>query len=222
MIIREISNSTSLIDYIQQIGMLPLLHLGIAHWSAEDAVEEDCLYTRLPEGGWEWPLWKWKGEIIQESGCAYGKFFNQKAGFISREWWPDFCNYRRSVYPYPEEGSIEAMIMDVIHENGSLITKDLRRLCGFDGNGMRSKFDSYLTRLEMGGYLVTQDFIYPHDRHGQTYGWGWSLLTIPESFLGKDECNPERLPEESYQRLNTHLQHVLPHVTPQVIKRILG
>ena len=143
-------------DYITPAGFLPLFRMGIPGWPAEEITDENCQYTRLPDGGWEWPLWEWKGAILQESGCAYGKFFNRKAAFISREWWPDFCNYRRSVFPSPEEGSIEEAILDVLKTEGSLITRELRAACGFTGTKMRSRFDAYLTRLEMGGYIVTQ------------------------------------------------------------------
>ena len=83
---------------------------------------------------------------------AYGKFFDKKAAFISREWWPDFCNWRRSVFPRPEEGSIEDAILQTLQENGSMITRDLRKACGFMGTKMRSKFDAYIT-LEMGAIL---------------------------------------------------------------------
>lgn len=172
-----IHSCPELIDYINETGFLPLLSMGIPGWSAEEVVDEDCQYTRLPDGGWEWPLWEWKGDILQESGCAYGKFFNRKAAFISREWWPDFCNYRRSLYPYPEEGSIEEAILTTLKSEGSLITRELRVACGFTGPNMRSRFDAYVTRLQMGGYIVTEDFVYPRDQHGREYGWGWSLLT---------------------------------------------
>lgn len=94
----EIYSASGMIELIQKIGFLPLLDSGIEGFSAEDIVAEDCGYVRLPEGGWDWPLWKWKGAIVQEMPCMYGKFFNKKAGFISQEWWPDFCNYRRSKY----------------------------------------------------------------------------------------------------------------------------
>ena len=97
-----------LIDYINEIGFLPLLRMEVAGWSAEEVMDEDCQYTKLPDGGWEWPLWSWKGPILQDTGCAYGKFFDRKAAFISREWWPDFCNYRRSLYPYPEEARVDS------------------------------------------------------------------------------------------------------------------
>ena len=74
-----------MMELIQKIGFLPLLDSGIEGFSAEDIVAEDCGYVKLPEGGWDWPLWKWKGEIVQEMPCMYGKFFNKKAGFISQE-----------------------------------------------------------------------------------------------------------------------------------------
>lgn len=210
-----------LIDYINHIGFLPLLHMGIHGWSAEEITDEDCQYTRLPDGGWEWPLWEWKGAILQESGCAYGKFFNRKAAFISREWWPDFCNYRRSVFLSPEEGSIEEAILDVLKAEGSLITRELRAACGFTGTKMRSRFDAYLARLEMGGYIVTQDFIYPRDRHGHEYGWGWSLLTTPEALFGREACHPKRPPQESRKRMLIQLKKILPETSPKVYDFLL-
>lgn len=127
----------------------PLLDSGIEGFSAEDIVAEDCGYVRLPEGGWDWPLWKWKGEIVQEMPCMYGKFFNKKAGFISQEWWPDFCNN---------------------HE----------------------------------------------------YGWGWSLLNTPEDLYGREACQCNRTPQESYQRIFEHLKEILPDASDKQIIKLIG
>ena len=68
----EIYSASGMIELIQKIGFLPLLDSGIEGFSAEDIVAEDCGYVRLPEGGWDWPLWKWKGAIVQEMPCMYG------------------------------------------------------------------------------------------------------------------------------------------------------
>ena len=141
--------------YIQKVGFLPLLSSGVYGFSAEEVVADDCRYVVLPDGGWDWPLWKWKGPIVTDGNCVYGKFFAGKAGFISCEWWPDFYNYRRSKHPMPVEGSIEETILLTLQEQGSLITRELRAACGFDGPKMRSKFDGYVTRLQMGCYIVT-------------------------------------------------------------------
>ena len=167
----EIHSCPELMAYIQKVGFLPLLDSGIVGYSAEDVVDEDNRYVVFDDGGWDWPLWKWKGPIVQEGICVYGKFFASKAGFISREWWPDFCNYRRSKHAEPEEGSIEEAILLTLAEQGSLITRELRAQCGFTGPKMRSKFDGYVTRLQMATRIVTEDFVYPVDKHNNEYGW---------------------------------------------------
>ena len=218
----EIHSCPELMAYIKEVGFLPLLDSGIAGYSAEDVVDEDCRYVVFADGGWDWPLWKWKGPIVQEGGCVYGKFFAGKAGFVSREWWADLCNYRRSKYPKPEEGSIEETILLTLAENGSLITRELRAACGFTGSGMRSKFDGYVTRLQMATRIVTEDFVYPQDKHGREYGWGWSLLTIPDALYGREACRCERTPEESFQRIVEHLQQLLTEATDKQIRKLIG
>ena len=202
-----------LMQLIQQMGFLPLLDSGIRGYSAEEMADDDCRYVVLPDGGWDWPLWKWKGPVVTEGNCVYGKFFAQKAGFISREWWPDFMNYRRATHPQPQEGSIEEAILLTLQEQGSMITRELRAACGFTGPKMRSKFDGYVTRLQMGCYIVTEDFVYPVDKHNREYGWGWSLLTTPEQLIGREACRPERTPEESFQRMFEHFRQLVPQAT---------
>ena len=219
---RQIWSASQLMEYIQEIGFLPLLDSGIYGYSAEEVVDDECRYVVFSDGGWDWPLWKWKGPIVQEGNCVYGKFFASKAGFISLGWWPDFCNYRRSKHPTPEEGSIEEAILLTLQEHGSLITRELRAACGFNGPKMRSRFDSYITRLQMACRIITEDFVYPQDRHGKEYGWGWSLLTTPEQLLGRDTCHCERSPEESYQRLLAHFQQILPDASQKQIERLIG
>ena len=211
-----------MMELINDIGFLPLLDSGIYGYSAEEIVDEDCRYVNFPDGGWDWPLWKWKGQIVTEMPCMYGKFFNKKAGFISKEWWPDFCNYRRSKFPYPNEDSIEGTIIDTLRMTGSLITRQLRLACGFKGKGMRSKFDGYVTRLEMATYIVTEDFVYPRDKHNKEYGWGWSLLTTPETLYGREACMTANTPEESYSRLTAHFCKILPDATDRQIQKLIG
>ena len=243
---QEIYTQAQLMELIQQMGFLPLLYSGIPGFSAEEMVSDDSRYVVLPDGGWDWPLWKWKGPIVTEGNVVYGKFFAGKAGFISREWWPDFYNYRRSRHPQPEEGSIEETIVLTLQEQGSLITRQLRAACGFSGPkapnkraqepallssaerevarpkvNMRSKFDGYVTRLQMGCYIVTEDFVYPTDKHGHEYGWGWSLLTTPEQLYGRDACRCSRTPEASFERLFKHFRQMLPEATDQQILKLL-
>lgn len=221
-------------ELIDKVGFLPLLDSGISGFSADAVVADDCGYVTFPEGGWDWPMWKWKGQIVTEMPCMYGKFFNisaprktgryerGRAGYITKDWWADFCNYRRSKYPRPDDDSIEGAILATLQTTGSQITRELRAACGFNGKGMRSKFDSYLTRLQMATYIVTEDFVYPVDKHNNEYGWGWSLLNTPEELYGKEACTCERTPEESFQRIYDHLRSLLPHATDKQILKLIG
>ena len=216
-----IHNATELMDYIQQVGFLPLLDSGIAGYSADEAVDPDCRYVLLDDGGWDWPLWDWKGPIVTESDCVYGKFFNKKAGFVSRSWWPDLYNWRRHSHPAPSPGSIEETILMTLREHGSMITRDLRRACGFTEPKMRSRFDGYVTRLQMACRIVTEDFVYPQDKHGKRYGWGWALLSTPEQLLGKEACHCDRTPEESMARMLDHLRRLMPRASEQQITKLI-
>lgn len=216
----QISSAPQMMEAIQELGFVPLLYSGIPGFSAEEMVDEDCRYV-VYDDGWDWPMWKWKGPIINEGGCVYGKFFDKKAGYISLDWWPDFCNWRRSVNPMPEEGSIEEAILLTLQEHGSLITRELRSACGFTGPKMRSRFDAYVTRLQMACRIVTEDFVYPRDRHGREYGWGWSLLTTPERLYGRDACHCDRSPQDSRDRILQHLHGILPNATPQQLLKLI-
>lgn len=219
--VQQIHTCPELIEFVQQVGFLPLLESGIRGYSAEALMAEECRYTVFPDGSWEWPLWQWKGPVVQEGRCVYGKFFAGKAGFVSLDWWPHLCNWRRSKSPKPAEDSIEEAILETLQECGSMITRQLRAACGFTGPKMRGKFDGYITRLQMACRIVTEDFVYPRDKHGHEYGFGWSLLTTPELLLGKEACLCDCTPEESLQRMTKHLQKVLPHASERQIMKML-
>lgn len=216
-----ISSCPELMEAIQQIGLVPLLDSGIPGFSADELVAPECRYVVTDEG-WSWPLWDWKGPIVTEGHFAYGKFFNGKAGFVTMDWWPDLCNWRRSRYPLPQPDSIEGTILEILHVNGSMITRDLRAACGFTGKGMRSRFDAYVTRLQAATYIVTEDFVYPHDKHGNRYGWGWSLLTTPERLLGRENCHSPRTPKESREHIKSHLHNLLSQATEKQIDKLIG
>lgn len=83
-----IHTASALIDYINDVGFLPLLNIGIAGWSADDVVDDDCRYTMRPDGSWEWPLWEWKGEILREDNsieCAILDTLKAEGSMVSRE-----------------------------------------------------------------------------------------------------------------------------------------
>ena len=217
----KIHSCPEMMDAINEAGIMPLLDSGIRGFSADELVAPECRYVRTDDG-WEWPLWQWKGPMVTEGGFAYGKFFDGKAGFVTMEWWPDLCNHRRAKYPEPDADSVEDAILETLRVCGSMITRELRAACGFDGAKMRSRFDAYVTRLQMACRVVTEDFVYPQDKHGNNYGWGWALLTTPEHLFGREACRCNRTPDESRSRLLSHLRTLLPQASDRQLQRLVG
>lgn len=214
----EIHTAAEMTALVVEAGFVPLLNAGWG-WSAEEMADDEAQYTHFAEGGWEWPLWEWKGEIVRESGCAYGKFFRGKAGFVAREWWPDFCAYRRSLYPLPEAGSVDAMILDTLRAEGTMLGRDLRASCGFTGR-QRGQFEGYVARLQAAGRVVTDDFVYPRDCHNRPYGWGWAQLTVAEERFGREACRAAA--EGAYERMRAHVLKVVPGAGERLVAKLIG
>ena len=110
-----------------ELGFLPFFRCGIPGFSIEEMVAREYWFTD-EEGAWEW-----KGPIIRDGQCAYGKFFNRKAGFVSRAWLPDWINYRRSrpLAPNEDTAALDDVVMQVILAEGSATIQELRHLLGF-------------------------------------------------------------------------------------------
>lgn len=217
----EIHEFEDLTALIREVGFLPLLENPVHGFSAEEIAAEECRYHWYSDGSFYWPIWEWKGPAIQHTPCVYGKFYEGRAGFVSMEWWPDLMNYRRSKRPYPAENSVERVILDVLELNGAIITRDLRKACGFTGPKMRSRFDSYVTKLQMDCRIVTQDFVYAKNKLGERYGWGLALLNTPENQIGRNACQCDRTPEESFERILQHLKKILPNADEKDIRKII-
>ena len=90
-----IRTKQDLIDAVETYGFVPLFANSVPGFSIEEHVAEEVWFNHDTEG-----VWEWKGPVIQATGCAYGKFFEHKAAFISKEWFPDFANYRRDGYDF--------------------------------------------------------------------------------------------------------------------------
>lgn len=85
-----------LIEYINEIGFLPLFKNEIPGFSVEERTVPHYWWS----GDQERDPWEWREIIARSDKVAYGKFFNKKAGFISLEWLPYFANLRRDGYDF--------------------------------------------------------------------------------------------------------------------------
>lgn len=207
---------------VRVCGFLPLLKNRIPGFSVEEHTPPELWFVDGVDGPWEW-----KGPVIQETGCAYGKFFHGKAGFISAEWFLDFANYRRDGYDFDaryEDGLAkhqDKVVYDVLAEQPSLISKEWRKLAGIKKRG---EFDSIVSRLQMLGYVTTIDFEYAKDRFGNPYGWGLARYTTPEINWGKEfeEKVYCRTPGESKIQMEMWLRKLLPSACQKDLDWVIG
>ena len=91
-----IHSAEELIRYIDEVGFLPLFKNEIPGFSVEEHTEAAYWWS----GDEARDPWEWRRLIARSGRLAYGKFFDRKAGFISREWLPYFVNHRRDGYDF--------------------------------------------------------------------------------------------------------------------------
>ena len=144
----RICSCRELINWINEIGFLPFFKNEIEGFSAEEHTSNRYWWT----GNKEQDPWEWR-EIIARSGeVAYGKFFHKKAGFISKEWFPYFANYRRDGYDFDarwEDGLANMRckkIMDEFENQKEWMSHELKKQAGFYKGG-EMNFSSMITEL---------------------------------------------------------------------------
>ena len=122
-----------LVNWINEIGFLPLFGNEVEGFSVEEHTSGDFWWSKDRQ---EDP-WEWREIIAASEQVAYGKFFGNKAGFISIDWLPYFANYRRNGYDFDaryQDGLAnrrEKKIMDFFigeDDDGDTVFKDDRIL----------------------------------------------------------------------------------------------
>ena len=220
----NIRTKKNLTDAIEKFGFVPFFTNSVDGFSIEEHVSQ-YLWWNGADG---WKVWEWKGPIIKELKCAYGKFFDKKAVFISKDWFYDFANYRRDGYDFDarfDDGLAsyrEKELYDLIKENEPITSKKLKEIGNYKKGG-KVGFETLITKLQEKCYIITSDFVYLRDKNGNPYGWGVAEYSTPEKFFGKTFASKayKRSPEKSYERIFNYLQDILPDVDEGDIKRLL-
>ena len=223
-----IRSAEELEDYVIRTGFLPLFRNEIPGFSVEEITSSDDWWSGDPEKD----PWEWRKTLAARGNVCYGKFFDRKAGFISREWFPGFANYRRDGYDFDSRwddelaGIRSKKIMDLFmeeNEGNELFSGELKSLAGF-GKNREKNFEGELTRLQMQTYLVIRDFRRKISKNGNEYGWGIAVLCTPEHLWGYDfvtSCYKEE-PSESAGRIFDRVRELYPEASLLSLKKVLG
>ena len=222
----KIKSKADLIGAINEYGFIPFFENSIDGFSIEEHISPECWWHS--DTG-EWSAWEWKGPVIRETGCAYGKFFEKKACFISPEWFPDFANFRRDGYDFDarfDDGLVpyrDKQLYDLIEKSEPVISKRLKQLGNYKKGGNKG-FDTIITRLQSQGYVVISDFVYMRDKFGKPYGWGVAEYSTPEKFMrGRFTDRVYSCPpEESYEKILKHFCGLFPNAELKALKKFIG
>ena len=220
-----------LLELLRHIGFLPLFAGEIAGFS----VEERTLASSWWSGDIQSDPWEWRIALAGHPEIAYGKFFDKKAGFIHRDFFPMFANYRRNGYDFDslfDEGLVPhraKRIMDVfeqINEAGGneIMSNELKEKAGFNKEGGEKNFEGVLTELQMQTYLIVSDFRQRKNKNGEEFGWHIGVMKMPETKWGYDfissQYNEE--PSDSWQKIVAQIRSFFPHADEQQIQKTLG
>lgn len=202
-----------LMEYIEEIGFLPLFKNEIPGFS----VEERTVSHHWWSGDIQKDPWEWR-EIISRSGkIAYGKFFNKKAGFVSTKWLPYFVNFRRDGYDFDalwddeKASNRQKKIMDLFEKESELYSFEIKKKAGF-GKGGEKNFDGVITELQMQFYLCLRDFRQKRNKSGEAYGWPIAVYTTPEHIWGYELVTSayKEEPTVSAARIYDYIKEVYP------------
>ena len=224
-----------LVNWVNEVGFLPLFANGVEGFSAEEHVSPHVWWT----GDREQDPWEWREIIAASHEVAYGKFFDRKAGFISLDWLPVFANCRRNGYDFDsrwEDGRAshrEKRIMDFYIREGKdgdsvfsdekIFSTDLKKRAGFGKEGEKN-FPGIVTQLQMETYLVISEFRRRKNKRGAEYGMAVSILLPPESIWGYEAVSAayHEKPQMSWRRLIDRVKELYPYADESSIVRLIG
>ncbi len=220
-----INSKEDLIDAVNRYGFLPFFANSIEGFSIEEHITPEC-WWHSDTGVWS--AWEWKGPVIRETGCAYGKFFEKKACYVSPEWFFELANYRRDGYDFDaryDDGLAsrrDKLLYELIERSSPVTSKRLKQLGNYKKGGNKG-FDTIITRLQSQCYVVISDFVYMKNKRGEPYGWGVAEYSTPELWMGERfaERVYDKTPEESYGRLLEHFAALFPNEDLGKLKRFL-
>ncbi len=214
-----------LLALVERIGFLPLFENLIPGFSVEEHTPATDWWTDDPASD----PWAWRQVLASNTRVAYGKFFDKKAGFVSREWFPVFANYRRDGYDYEgmyEDGRMNSRckrILDALELNEDavgleMLSCDLRKKAALEKG-----FEGALTDLQMHAFLLMNDFRQRRNRQGMAYGWHTATLMTPETKWGYDAVNScGESPADSWERIRVQIRKYYPHAEEDRIRRVIG
>ena len=218
-------------SFIQDVGFLPLFSNAIPGFSVEEHTTASQWWTEDPETD----PWAWRQILSSDLDIAYGKFFGRNAGFVSKECFPVFANYRRNGYDFDAlfedelAGYRAKKIMDVIEmdeesKGRQILSSELKQAAGFTKEGGEKNFEGVITDLQMQTYLIMGDFRQKLNKKGQAYGCHIAVMETPETKWGRCFVTSaySEDPAASWDRISARVKRAFPEAADELVRKMLG
>ena len=206
-----------LVNLLRSAGFLPLFSNTIPGFSVEEHTLAEHWWT-----GEDSDPWQWRHVLSSHPEIAYGKFFGKKAGFIHKDWFPVFANYRRNGYDFDalyDDGLAPYKwknTMDLFSLDDALIDKVIPA-SEVANEGIKSD-------LQMRTYLIIYDFRQKRNKKGELYGWHLAQLSTPETKWGYDYITSSYAenPLISWKKIQDNVMSRFPEADDKEVWSLLG
>ena len=212
------------IAFVGEVGFLPLFSAGIPGFSMEEHVPAYDWWTDDPKRD----PWIWRMIITEDEHIAYGKFFDRKAGFVSKEWFPAFANYRRDGYDYEglyEDGKMKGrakQILDALRLDEDAVGLEMMSGQLRKAAGVTKGFDNILIDLQMQSFLLISRFRQKRNKRGEEYGWHLPSFMTPETKWGYDFINSvNEKPDESREKIVSQVRKYCPAAEEKAVRKLM-
>jgi len=221
---RRIKSCKELSDFINDIGFLPLFKSNIEGFSVEELTATNSWWA----GKSEEDPWEWREVIASEGKIAYGKLFSNRAGFVSKEWYPYFAAYRRDGYDFDsryEDGLAShrtKKIIDTLTECATLPSNEIKAIAGF-GKGGEKGFEGAMTTLQMQTYITVRSFQKRTNKKNKEYGWPVALYSLSENLFGEEYVRSayHLEPKQVKEKIVTKIVDRFPDITVSAIDKFI-
>ena len=225
-----IHTAEDLSKLIRKIGFLPLFANEIPGFSVEERTVPEYWWCGDPEKD----PWEWRILLSRKNHIAYGKFFNRKAGYVSKKWFPVFANYRRNGYDFEAlvgdelaahraQKIMNALELDEELRSLEMLSFELKEKAGF-GKGGEKNFEGVMAELQMQTFLLMSDFRQKVNKKGQAYGWHIAALETPETKWGYELIADgyKEDPAESWEKITDHIRKHFPDAEDKELVKVMG
>lgn len=221
---KRIKNSRELSEFINKVGFLPLFKNNVAGFSVEEITAYDSWWAGNPEDD----PWNWREVIASEGKIAYGKLYGNKAGFVSKEWYPYLAAYRRDGYDFDsryEDGLASyrsKKIIEVLELQEQLLSNDLKIAAGFGKEGEKG-FEGAMSTLQMQTYITVKGFQRRRNKKKEEYGWPVAIISLSESLFGEDYVRSayHLKASEAKEKIMNHIVMYYPQADKSGIEKVI-